>query len=603
MALVALVVLAAIVIASIQWYRFLDAMNSDDLESILKKGDQLPNPVKERLDNLDPICDPVPPPKAAQFVADIINSSVFTVIRDERDWTRQARLAEEKWWRERGEKGSNERKEGERKAIEMRRTRKKNEEKFDRNLKAWSVKRHHVVKAATKFWNLEPDETSNAILIPLARKAEEKTGQPDDRSNAEMKIEIKKGRTCFGERDRDQTIDLTEDGKIKHFEDLVKVIVIMAFVKAQETKWSMRWQRWRSSIRILFCYSQILYGLPSYFSLALPAIFTYAVDKVYGILSLQLFSQLSGIHCIIPSNFYVSLLLTTLVPIFLAICIGFKFHLTPSHETDKRAFWAHLFFILTYLVLPTASTRIFQIFACSTFDHVDYEVDMMVADLSLECYTTEYEWFLLYALLMLLVYPVGIPVMYGILLSKSHHEIRALMHAESCLEHGETSHDLVMVVHHEARQSERSRFYLRGVDKRYSSLNDFGNDIEIDGDQGAGNHRKSCLRRKYDETVAGAVSELSNIRFLFESYKPDRCWWEIAESARRLLLTCVLLIFKQGSAAQLFTGIWICFIFLMAYLHFQPFKEDNDGRLAFYAQLELLLILVVGILTVNMNLS
>ena len=65
---------------------------------------------------------------------------------------------------------------------------------------------------------------------------------------------------------------------------------------------------------------------------------------------------------------------------------------------------------------------------------------MMVADLSVECYTTEYEWFLLYALLMLLVYPVGIPVMYGILLSKSHREIRALMHAESCLEHGETSH-------------------------------------------------------------------------------------------------------------------------------------------------------------------
>ena len=54
----------------------------------------------------------------------------------------------------------------------------------------------------------------------------------------------------------------------------------------------------------------------------------YAVDKVYGILSLQLFSQLSGIHCIIPSNFYVSLLLTTLVPIFLAICIGFR---VPPH--------------------------------------------------------------------------------------------------------------------------------------------------------------------------------------------------------------------------------------------------------------------------------
>ena len=72
---------------------------------------------------------------------------------------------------------------------------------------------------------------------------------------------------------------------------------------------------------------------------------------------------------------------------------------------------------LTFLVLPSTSTRIFRAFLCETFEY-DEGVSQryLYADLTLSCDSDEYESTKATALVMLAVWPVGVPMLYAVLL-------------------------------------------------------------------------------------------------------------------------------------------------------------------------------------------
>ena len=57
-------------------------------------------------------------------------------------------------------------------------------------------------------------------------------------------------------------------------------------------------------------------------------------------------------------------------------------------------------------VLPTISRRIFQTFRCQTYDNG--EVRLLEMDLEIDCTSSEYKLMLSYAVIMCLVYPIGV---------------------------------------------------------------------------------------------------------------------------------------------------------------------------------------------------
>ena len=80
---------------------------------------------------------------------------------------------------------------------------------------------------------------------------------------------------------------------------------------------------------------------------------------------------------------------------------------------------------LTFLLVPGTSTRIFKSFLCETFEYGDGEVRRyLYADLALRCDSEEHEATRATALLMLAVWPVGIPLLYAGLLWLSRRAIR-----------------------------------------------------------------------------------------------------------------------------------------------------------------------------------
>ena len=81
---------------------------------------------------------------------------------------------------------------------------------------------------------------------------------------------------------------------------------------------------------------------------------------------------------------------------------------------------------LTFLVLPSTSTRIFRAFLCETFEYDANATSSrryLYADLTLSCDSDEYEATRTTALMMLTVWPVGIPMLYMALLWVSRNAI------------------------------------------------------------------------------------------------------------------------------------------------------------------------------------
>jgi len=77
------------------------------------------------------------------------------------------------------------------------------------------------------------------------------------------------------------------------------------------------------------------------------------------------------------------------------------------HYEVKNRYLACLFYF-SYLILPSITSAIFPFFVCTEVEKERY----LVADMSFNCGSEEYRDGAIYAAFMVLVYPVGIPMMY-----------------------------------------------------------------------------------------------------------------------------------------------------------------------------------------------
>jgi hypothetical protein len=160
--------------------------------------------------------------------------------------------------------------------------------------------------------------------------------------------------------------------------------------------------------KILFVSFQILAALPSIVpAIELPENYKAALSSAQ-FLNLDLFSMI-GVGCFSTGfNLYWSLVGTTMVPLLL--CCGL---VAMKHGGAAIA--------VTFLVLPTITTQIFKIFPCDQLDNGDRYLH---ADYSLSCDTGSHVAFVIYGVLMILVWPVGVLVMYSRLLIANREKIK-----------------------------------------------------------------------------------------------------------------------------------------------------------------------------------
>ncbi|GMI38151.1 hypothetical protein TeGR_g7086, partial [Tetraparma gracilis] len=363
----------------------------------------------------------------------------------------------------------------------------------------------------------------------------------------------------------------------------------------------------QTPFKILLSYAQIVSGFSFNFGIRFPPFYS-SVMAAMSFANLD-FISVAPMGCLVSTSYHHQLLTYTILPLvaFAALLglykiLGLRRSSTTSNEFRDQVF--NSFLLLTFLVLPTTSTKILNTFACDEFDD---GTRWLRRDLGIDCDSATHKFFELYAMCMIIVYPVGIPAMYFVLLYKAKDLldrgqaklvntkivklVEKMEEETGAVEKGEVGdeHEDALLVSHVydyiTDQGKIEDAVKKGdivlEDQWVSSLKDehkpllefiakesnvcrifwhcredaetvLGVEVTL-SEEGA--KTEALRRRAADEE---AYSMLGRMKFLYAAYEP-KCWWfEVFETLRRLLLTGGQVILNQGTPSQIVLNLIIC---------------------------------------------
>ncbi|CAM9780915.1 unnamed protein product, partial [Phaeothamnion confervicola] len=160
---------------------------------------------------------------------------------------------------------------------------------------------------------------------------------------------------------------------------------------------------------------------------------------IAGVMTVNL-QLVVSLGCLVSFDFYDYLLLVTIAPLVILALLGVSLAVAwrrtarapevgsqtssprdlaespsePAESRWERAAGKHwlVFMVFTFLIYSTVSTAVFQTFACDNLRDVGAK-RYLRADYSIECYTWKHKHFMIFAAVMALIYPIGIPILYA----------------------------------------------------------------------------------------------------------------------------------------------------------------------------------------------
>ncbi|GMI37858.1 hypothetical protein TeGR_g14131, partial [Tetraparma gracilis] len=186
-------------------------------------------------------------------------------------------------------------------------------------------------------------------------------------------------------------------------------------------------ERARTKVKILTSFYQIVSQFESVLNVRFPPVFEEFGRLVSKFANLDALN-LAKVGCLVQTNFYHKLVLSTMGPLCVSVVIGLAALVMKKRAKDHAGKQAaidgavSLFLGLTYLVFSSVSTIVFDTFNCKSFG--DDEREFMMSDQSVDCGTAKHAAYEVYAGVMMLVYPVGIPTLYGVLLWRAREQLR-----------------------------------------------------------------------------------------------------------------------------------------------------------------------------------
>ncbi|CAM9118057.1 unnamed protein product, partial [Laminaria digitata] len=131
--------------------------------------------------------------------------------------------------------------------------------------------------------------------------------------------------------------------------------------------------------------------------------------------------------CLVTTDFYSRLVVTTLAPMVIILACGVTFLMAsmrnrnvPSAGPIIKHRHVSVVLFMVFFVYSFVSFTIFQTFVC---DSLDDGKAYLRADYSLTCDTKRHTTYLIYASVMVCVYPVGIPAFFAFTLVRNRQEL------------------------------------------------------------------------------------------------------------------------------------------------------------------------------------
>lgn len=193
-------------------------------------------------------------------------------------------------------------------------------------------------------------------------------------------------------------------------------------------------RRLKARIKICITLWQITSLLPFALDLQFPNAYV-AIASVLNLFNLNI-SASSLVTCNAHGGYDAidSLVVNTLYPVLVIIIlwlaqtvhVKLKSELKAAELSRISTRYFNMFLIFTYLILPFTSVQIFQTFSCRDVDP-DNVVSggnfYMTADYSVSCSSSKYKFGFVWAIVSIIVYPIGIPLYYFYVLYTARNEI------------------------------------------------------------------------------------------------------------------------------------------------------------------------------------
>ncbi|KAG7401591.1 hypothetical protein PHYBOEH_000123 [Phytophthora boehmeriae] len=239
-------------------------------------------------------------------------------------------------------------------------------------------------------------------------------------------------------------------------------------------------------------------------------------------------------------------------------------YLTYRNKCLKLYCWVALF------LYPTVSKTILTVYNCQEVGDVYY----LVADRRLVCYNGVWAVFGVVATVGVVVWVVGIPFFFGLLIWLAQDRgvaprLRLLRKPQLRVQRQKWLKEV------EEQQLADGR-YVRDMDS-----------IEVQDEELAVHMKRKNLA---DSTVQARLG------FIYAEYADSFWWFEVVDLSRKLFLSGVIIFVGNGSVEQVLLAAGVCLVTMWFLLYFQPYDGHSDNLIACIAQLQLFFTLWLGIM-------
>lgn len=124
----------------------------------------------------------------------------------------------------------------------------------------------------------------------------------------------------------------------------------------------------RNKLKILISFCQLVSGFGFVLDIRFPSPCHEVMDAL-AFFNLELFGFIP-FGCIIESDYFLNLIFTTLVPILFSVALFVGHKVYSARVRDLSNVLASIFLLVTFLVLPECSKKIFATFRCNEYEAV-----------------------------------------------------------------------------------------------------------------------------------------------------------------------------------------------------------------------------------------
>ncbi|KAL4170016.1 hypothetical protein KRP22_010925 [Phytophthora ramorum] len=239
-------------------------------------------------------------------------------------------------------------------------------------------------------------------------------------------------------------------------------------------------------------------------------------------------------------------------------------YLTYRNKCLKLYCWMALF------LYPSVSKTILTVYNCQEVGDVFY----LVADRRLVCYHGQWALFGVIATIGVVVWVVGIPFFFGVLIWLA--QDRGVAARLKLLRKPHMRAQLHKWLKEVEEQQVADGRFVRHMDS-----------LEVQDEELA---KYMKCKNLTDSTVQARLG------FIYAEYSNDYWWFEVVDLSRKLFLSGVIIFVENGSVEQVLLALCVCLMTMWFLLYFQPYDGYSDNLIASITQLQLFFTLWLGVM-------